>query len=82
MKQDICWIGARYSGLFVAGTVDPARPLIYAWRVAGELVYVGKAKDGEHRPRTGYRRTIVNLLDGKPYRKGNPDKYRHIHRAC
>ncbi|OQS45770.1 hypothetical protein B0T49_20290 [Chromobacterium violaceum] len=66
--------------------VNESAPLIYMWEIHtrhGVLVgrYVGKAKNGATRPLRHYQRNVRNLLDGKPYRKGNPEGYRKIHRA-
>ena len=61
--------------------VNPDQPLLYAWRVDDELIYIGKASRGAHRPLTQYQRNVRNLLDGKPYRLNKPVKYRRIHHA-
>lgn len=66
--------------------IDEFSPLIYMWEIytqEGVLVgrYVGKAKNGAKRPQKHYQRNIRNFLAGKPYRKGNPEGYRKIHRA-
>jgi hypothetical protein len=66
--------------------VNERQPLIYMWEImnrTGELVgrYVGKAKAGAERPRTHYARNVANILSGKPYRKGNAQGYRRIHRV-
>ena len=71
---------------FEGGAVDEVQPLIYMWEIrnhAGQLIgrYVGKAKAGANRPRKHYARNVANILAGKPYRKGNPDGYRRVHRA-
>jgi len=71
---------------FIQSYVDQDRPLIYMWEIhdtSKVLVgrYVGKAKGGAERPLRHYKRNVVRLLDGEPYRKGNPDGYRLIHRA-
>ena len=67
------------------GNIDPARALIYLWEILdshGNIVYryVGKASGGAHRPRTQYKRNVINLLTGQPYRKSKPTKFRPIHR--
>jgi hypothetical protein len=70
------------------GAVDEASPLIYLWEVSdGANViyrYVGKAQRGARPPRTHYRRNVRNLLRNLPYRPGNRDGYREVHRqlAC
>ena len=65
--------------------VDQSRPLIYMWEIwtndrtlLGR--YVGKASRGSGRPLSHYKRNVMNILDGRPYRKGRPDGYRRIHR--
>lgn len=65
--------------------VDQSRPLIYMWEIwanDGTLLgcYVGKASRGSSRPLSHYKRNVMNILDGKPYRKGKPDGYRRVHR--
>ena len=55
-------------------------PLIYAWRVGGELVYVGKA-NGARRPLNDYPNDVRKLLAGEPYRKNKPNEFRRIHRV-
>jgi hypothetical protein len=66
--------------------VDLKSPLIYMWEIRdhrGEVIgrYVGKAKGGDRRPRRHYKRNVDKLLQGLPYRRGNPDGYRRVHRA-
>jgi hypothetical protein len=66
--------------------INEAAPLIYMWEIHGNAIeligrYIGKAKSGATRPRTHYYRNVINILAGKPYRKGNPDGYRRIHKA-
>jgi hypothetical protein len=65
--------------------VDQSRPLIYMWEIwaeNGTLLgrYVGKASRGSRRPLSHYKRNVMNILDGRPYRKGKPDGYRRVHR--
>lgn len=65
--------------------VDPTQPLIYLWEIrgsGGEVLarYVGNAKNGAQRPRLDYRKNVVNILAGKPYRLNKPDGFRAIHR--
>lgn len=74
-----------FSYEFHSGGIDPHHALIYLWEVLGEsdqvlYRYVGKAKNGDGRPIEHYRRNVLNLLRGQPYRKGKPDGYRAIHR--
>jgi hypothetical protein len=66
--------------------LNEAQSLIYMWEIRahdGSLLgrYVGKAKAGAHRPLKHYVRNVANILSGKPYRKGNPEGFRRIHRA-
>lgn len=58
--------------------VDPCLPGIYEWHIEGAGVYIGQFSR-IRRPTKEYRRNVVRLLNGKPYRKGNPDGYRRIH---
>ena len=65
--------------------VDQNRPLIYMWEIwarDGILLgrYVGKASGGSRRPLSHYKRNVMNILDGRPYRKGKPDGYRRVNR--
>ncbi len=67
--------------------VEQDKPLLYLWEVydacSGELLhsYVGKAKGGSKRPLKHYRRNVLNLLHGRPYRRGKLDQFRASHRA-
>lgn len=65
---------------------DTKKPLIYMWTIhdlSDSLVgvYVGKAKHGSKRPLKRYIANVKKMLDGKPYRKPNPDGYRRVHHA-
>ncbi len=76
-------MGLEYD--FQPNDVDERQPLIYLWEVTdGDGVvgyrYVGKSINGSHRPKAAYRLNVNHLLDGKPYRKGNPDGFRVVHR--
>lgn len=64
---------------FRENDVNPNQPLLYRISIGSRLYYVGCADDAS-RPRNDYRRNIERLTDGRPYRKGNPDGFRHIHR--
>ncbi len=64
--------------------INETDPLIYLWSLSfGDRTrkYVGKAIRGSKRPLTQYSRNVKNLLSGKPYRKGNPNGFRLVHRA-
>ena len=68
-----------------SGEFDPSLPLIYLWQIIDEhgevcFPYVGKAKRGASRPMNHYVRNVRNLIAKRPYRKGNPDGYRVVHR--
>src|SRR5688572_12880576 len=65
-------------------TVNLHAPLIYMWEIAdssGRLVYryIGKSERGVARPLKDYSRNVRNLLNGKPYRRGNPKGFRKVH---
>lgn len=81
MQRD--WLFAHESE--TAG-VDENRPLIYMWEIwssDGALVgrYIGKASRGSSRPLSHYKRNVANILAGRPYRRGNPDGFRRVHRT-
>ena len=59
--------------------VDLAGPGIYMWQIDGRPVYVGQCSS-IHRRRRDYVRNVRNIQSGKPYRGGNPDGFRAIHR--
>ncbi len=66
--------------------INERRPLIYMWEIRsieGVLLgrYIGKAKEGSGRPLKHYKQNVANILQGKPYRRGNPTGYRRIHLA-
>jgi hypothetical protein len=66
-------------------TVDLTEPLIYLWEIkdtpAGEVIYryVGKAKNGAGRPLSDYKKNVLNLLAGRPYRRRDPIGFRTVH---
>ena len=65
--------------------VDDSIPLIYMWEIRNhrdEVVYrdVGRSLHGAKRPRVDYQRNVANLRDGLPYRPGNPNGFREVHR--
>lgn len=75
---------ARLTFEAVYGKVDPNRPVVYLWEVfdaSGSVVYrhIGKSKNGATRALFDYERNVQNLLDGRPYRAGNPDGFREVH---
>ena len=70
---------------FVRGTVNLTARLIYLWEIKDLLGlvtfrYVGKSDVGAKRPLRHYPRNVRNLIGGKPYRRGNPDGFRTVHR--
>jgi hypothetical protein len=67
-----------YAFIHVEG-VDPDRPGIYEWKIEGRGSYIGKYTVFRRR-RRHYRLNVANLLAGRPYRKGNHDGFRRIHR--
>lgn len=67
------------------GSIDPNTPLLYMWEIrdqTGALMYcyVGKSERGIERPLQHYKRNVHNLLGGRPYRRGKPDRFRVVHR--
>lgn len=75
----------KFAHEFEFSGVDQNRPLIYMWEIwaaDGTILgrYVGKASRGARRPLSHYKRNVINILDGKPYRRGRPDGYRRVHR--
>jgi hypothetical protein len=64
----------------VADGVDKKKPGIYEWRIEGVGTYIGKFTR-IRRPTKEYGRNVMNLLNEKPYRRGNKDGFRRIHRA-
>lgn len=59
--------------------VDPGQPGIYEWRIEGVGCYIGQYTHAR-RPRREYGLNVGRLLAGHPYRKGNPEGFRRIHR--
>lgn len=64
--------------------VDSRAPLIYMWEITnsgGGIVYryIGKSERGATRPLRDYPKNVRNLLNGKPYRRGNPKGFRKVH---
>lgn len=52
---------------------------IYQWHLNGVPIYTGKAINLARRLRQ-YDRNMRNIREGLPYRGGNPDGYRAVHR--
>jgi hypothetical protein len=74
--------GLRFD--FEPAAVDQSKPLIYLWEILDltgvvQYRYVGKASAGAERPLRHYVRNVRNLLGGKPYRRGKPDRFRTVH---
>jgi hypothetical protein len=57
---------------------NPDLPGIYIWEIESIGKYVGKYSS-KKRPLSQYARNVHRLLSGRPYRKNNPEGYRHIH---
>lgn len=69
---------------FLRTYVDPTARLIYLWEIkdsTGRVLYryVGKSDVGAKRPLRHYSRNVRNLMNGRPYRRGNPDGFRKVH---
>jgi hypothetical protein len=60
--------------------VDVSRPGIYEWRIDGMGSYIGQYR-WISRPTTHYRRNLIKLFNGLPYRNRSPDGFRRIHRC-
>ena len=63
----------------VAAGVNPDWPGIYEWRIEGVGVYIGQY-GRVRRPRREYARNVERLLAREPYRKGDPEGFRKVHR--
>src|SRR5690606_7586517 len=61
-----------------SGAVDLNRPGIYEWTITGVGRYIGKAGTLKRRIRE-YPNNVRKLLDGQPYRKKYPTRFRAIH---
>jgi len=64
--------------------VDETAPLVYQFevRLNGQTHrYVGKSVNGSQRPRRDYAAVVSRLMTGTPYRKGNSDGFRRVHRV-
>lgn len=55
-------------------------PGIYAWKIEGGAVYVGRYTN-KSRILREYENNIRRLLSGEPYRRQKPTGFRRIHRA-
>ncbi len=58
---------------------DESRPGLYEWRIEGAGSYIGQYR-WISRPRREYGLNVARLINDMPYRKGNPDGFRRIHR--
>lgn len=65
--------------MFVAKGVDPEQPGLYVFNIEGTGTYVGQYSDPGRFLRQ-YSRNVRKLINKEPYRKGNPDGFRQIHR--
>lgn len=65
--------------LIVEDGVRLELPGIYAWKIEGIGIYVGKYTHSS-RPLREYNRNVARLLSGKSYRRQKPDGFRNIHR--
>lgn len=59
--------------------VDPNSPLLYRILIGGRFCYIGCANSAR-RPEKAYLRNLQRMIEGRPYRKNNPDGFRLIHR--
>jgi hypothetical protein len=60
--------------------VDCSLQGIYVWTIDGVGTYVGRYTSIT-RPRRHYASIVMRLLNGQPYRKSKPDRFRRIHHA-
>ena len=65
--------------VFRMNGVNPESPLLYRITISGTLFYIGCANSAR-RPQKAYRRNLQRMIDGRPYRKNNPDGFRFVHR--
>ncbi len=65
--------------VFQVNNVDPHSPLLYKITISGAISYIGCANSAR-RPKSAYSRNLERMLQGKPYRKSNPDGFRSVHR--
>jgi len=79
MKRLADLIPGDWRSIIFADGADLNSPGIYEWKVDGVSVYVGKFTKG-YRPRREYCRNVFKLCNGLPYRPGNLDGFRWIHR--
>lgn len=66
--------------------LDTKKPIIYMWTIHDKNdsligVYVGKSKDGAERPLKRYKANVKKMVEGKPYKKKYPDRFRQVHHA-
>jgi hypothetical protein len=68
----------RWCEYLVCEGVDQKKPGIYEWKIDGVGSYIGKYRRIS-RPTKHYRRNVIRLMNGDPYRKGKPAGFRRIH---
>lgn len=66
--------------LIVADGVSLDLPGIYAWKIEGIGLYIGKFTR-KSRPLREYNKNVTRLLRGEMYRPQNPMGFRPVHRA-
>ncbi|MBU2935989.1 MULTISPECIES: hypothetical protein [Pacificibacter] len=66
--------------LIVADGVSIDLPGIYAWKIDGIGIYVGKYTR-KSRPLREYNKNVRHLLNGEMYRPQNPTGFRRVHHA-
>mgnify|MGYP000044152194 CR=1 FL=1 len=66
--------------LIVAGGVNLDLPGIYAWKIEGIGMYIGKYTR-KSRPLSEYNKNVRRLLSCEKYRPQNPTGFRRVHRA-
>lgn len=64
----------------VAGGARPDLPGVYEWRIEGGGLYVGQYTNADRRRRE-YQLNLIRMIQGQPYRRAKPDKFRPVHRA-
>jgi len=64
---------------FQLNGVDPLAPLLYKIAIGGMVCYIGCANSAR-RPKSAYRRNLQRMIDGRPYRKGDQEGFRLVHK--